>query len=662
LRAAGWYAARLAAMSAPEVVYRMGQVLRRQTRRVKTGRGNALPAAGRAESAAGLSHRASFFDVELPYPSSEPIDWSRDYRSGISAPRVFYGEIDYRDTALVGDSKYTWELNRHQFMVPWALDYARTGDERHATAILSLILDWIAANPRYVGINWVSSLELALRVLSWGICFDLCRNSARVRAARSAIAASVAEQADFIRHTLSLYSSANNHLMGELVGLLAAAAFFPEARGSRTHAEFARARLAEEAARQTFADGVNREQAIYYHHYTLEYLLTAMALLKRTGHEVPGTLRALARRMLDFIDAMTDDQGDPFEVGDGDDGTATGLNLGTGVDVFESLLWSGWLLYEDDVLGAHAARIARSRGVDPGIDPRNAYWYADAARRARLPREASVRRRSFPQGGYFVSRDGPRTLMFKAGPFGYPVIAAHAHCDQLSVGLKHGALTVLTDSGTCVYHGEERWRRFFRGTSAHNTVRVDGEDQAEYAGPFLWSSHADGRMEVVRDEPDRFELWGMHDGYRRLPDPVRHERTVAYRRELGYRVTDLIVGSRPHLYELFWNFGYGVTLEAAGPLDHPPGRGLTAGWRILHEGRPLLGLLLLCSAPGQVHVAVGDEGPPAGFESRRYREKHAIHQLRLQTTATRAELETYLVEVDNAVSSAAILSAAARWS
>jgi hypothetical protein len=251
--------------------------------------------------------------------------------------------------------------------------------------------------------------------------------------------------------------------------------------------------------------------------------------------------------------------------------------------------------------------------------------------------------------------------MFKAGAFGYPAIAAHAHCDQLSVGLKYGALGVLTDCGTGVYHGEERWRRFFRGTSAHNTVRVDGQDQAQYAGPFLWSTHADGRMAVACDEPECFEVWGTHDGYRRLPDPVSHERRVAYRKGLGYRVTDLLLGGRPHLYELFWNFGRGLTLEPVGPLDHA-GPGLAAGWRILHEGRPLLGLLLVSSAPGEARVAVGDEATPAGFESRRYRERHPIHQLRLQTTAKHVELETHLLEVDRSVSGAVLLSTAARWS
>jgi hypothetical protein len=279
--------------------------------------------------------------------------------------------------------------------------------------------------------------------------------------------------------------------VGELVGLLAAGAFFPEAAGARAHAQFARERLLEEAERQNLADGVNREQAIYYHHYTCEYLLTTIALFGRLGWEAPPFLRERARLMVAFVDSMVDDRGQAFEIGDGDDGSVTGLLGGTGIGVYESILWSGHLLFGDAGFGSHAAAIARSRGGAPAPDPKSRFWFPGTAPTLALEPASRVRRRVFPEGGYFVSEDDGFTLCFKASPFGYPSIAAHAHCDQLSVGLKRGTSTVLTDAGTYVYHTEDRWRRFFRGTTAHNTVGVDGRDQAEYAGPFLWSTHAE---------------------------------------------------------------------------------------------------------------------------------------------------------------------------
>jgi hypothetical protein len=628
-------------MSTAEVLYRLVQVVRNQARRLRAGPSfdaHDLELARPAQKPSQRSFR--FFDIELDYPTVPPLDWARDYKSGVSAPPRFYSAIDYRDSRQVGDSKYTWELNRHQFLVPWALDYAATRNEDHAAAVVAVILDWIAANPRYQGVNWISSLEHALRILSWGIALDLCRDSALAQRARPLVAKSVDQQAHFIRWTLSLHSSANNHLTGELTGLLAAAAYFPEARKAARYARFAGRRLCHEATVQNLTDGVNREQAIYYHHYALEYLLTASCLFARLGWPAPSALHRLTRRMLDFVDAMTDDHGMPFEIGDRDDGTVTGLNHGTTVGVFESLLWSGYVVYGDDALGSHAARIARNRGAEPAIDRRNAYWYPAAPPLAPL-RGTAVPRRVFPKGGYFVSRDGSASLVFKAGPFGYPSIAAHAHCDQLSVGLKLGGLEILTDAGTYVYHTEDRWRRFFKGTAAHNTVRVDGLDQAEYAGPFLWASHADAELQVLRNEPAAFDVRGIHHGYERLPDPVRQVRSVCYREGLGYRITDSLLGVTPHLFELFWNLGPDVrpvSIEGLGS-----GLPTTCAWRLDHEGAALLNLVVVGDMPSGVDLVHGDEVTPAGFHSRTYLERVPIHRIRLEVRAPRCEFRTYLL-------------------
>ena len=95
---------------------------------------------------------------------------------------------------------------------------------------------------------------------------------------------------------------------------------------------------------------------------------------------------------MDFVDAMTDDAASAFEVGDRDEGTVTGLNLGTGIGVYESLLRSGWRVFGEDALGRpRVPRRARAR-ASPRVDPRNDYWHPGAAARARRrPAPAAAR-------------------------------------------------------------------------------------------------------------------------------------------------------------------------------------------------------------------------------------------------------------------------------
>ena len=588
-----------------------------------------------------------FFDMKLPYPG--PVDWARDYRNGVSAPARFYGDIDYRDAHEVGDVKMTWELNRHQFLPRWAS--VTRADDAAGQAIAALIADWIRTNPRYVGINWGSSLELALRILSWGIALDLAGDSAALRDARPAIAASVREQARFIRTTLSLHSSANNHLMGELTGLLAAATFFPELPEAQAWGEFAFRSILREADRQVSADGVAREQAIYYHHYVAEYLSTVIALMHRAGRAAEVPMQVLERlfRMIVVVHAATDDEGRPFDIGDTDDGAVTGLNSGdTGADVYESLLWTGHRLFGAQEFTRHASAIALAAGREPLADAKTAYWWGhlEAPLLAReVPAGPDF---FFPESGWFITRrsDGWQSL-FKGGPFGYPSIAAHAHADQLSFQLRYGAVDVLTDSGTYCYHTMDVWRRAFRGTPAHNTVTVDGRDQAEYGGAFLWSTHAHATLAPEMSGED-FHVTGTHDGYQRLGDPVNHKRTLRAAAEgesPSWSITDDLHGKRAsvnHDFELNWNFGPMVTVSR---LDSDSAKASSdkAEFLLTASGMPDLVMAITAKPPAVLCIHHGEDGPPPrAWWSRRYLHKETISQISVAVNGAACQFTTMI--------------------
>ena len=61
---------------------------------------------------------------------------------------------------------------------------------------------------------------------------------------------------------------------------------------------------------------------------------------------------------------------------------------------------------------------------------------------------------------------------FDMGPAG----AAHRHVDKLHLSVTGYGRDILVDSGRFTYKGG-KWRRHFTGTSAHNTVVIDGARQ-----------------------------------------------------------------------------------------------------------------------------------------------------------------------------------------
>jgi hypothetical protein len=145
--------------------------------------------------------------------------------------------------------------------------------------------------------------------------------------------------------------------------------------------------------------------------------------------------------------------------------------------------------------------------------------------------------------------------MVDAGPLGYLGIAAHGHADALSLVLSLGGQEILVDPGTYAYHTKKAWRDYFRGTLAHNTVRIDGVDQSEPGGNFMWLRKAETTCEAWEASDKQQCLRAKHDGYQRLVDPVTHRREVRYdatRRRI--RITDEINCNAEHLVERMWHF------------------------------------------------------------------------------------------------------------
>ena len=234
---------------------------------------------------------------------------------------------------------------------------------------------------------------------------------------------------------------------------------------------------------------------------------------------------------------------------------------------------------------------------------------------AALPAAAArPARRAFRDGGYYVlGRDfgaaGEIKAVVDAGPLGYLSIAAHGHADALALTLSIDGREFLVDPGTYAYHGERRWRDYFRSTAAHNTVCVDGRDQSVAGGAFLWLRHARAWCERFEagEERDCFE--GAHDGYRRLDDPVLHRRRIDFdKRALRLEVRDTLECAAAHAVQLHWHLAERCSARIDG--------------RTVEVERD--GLRLRIDCPRELEppqLVSGRETPPLGWISRRFDEK-----------------------------------------
>jgi hypothetical protein len=548
-------------------------------------------------------------------PLGDPPEWNRDPRTGRVAPPAFGLAIDHRDAA-VGDPKYLWEVNRQQHLVRLAQAWALTRDRRYLDRVGRDVSSWIEQCPFPTGLNWNSPLEAAIRLISWSVTWQLIGGVSSElfsgepgQRLRERWLDSVYRHAWFVRHHLSKFSSANNHVLGELAGLYVAATTWPAWPALRAWRGEARRLMLRESLRQTAPDGANREQAVGYHLYALEYMLIAGVAAQAANDAFPAEFWERLRRMVGFLESIGDVAGRVPMFGDSDGGTA--LRLGPDRCLPPASRYGAWA-------GLSGAKAVTDEGG----------WLRRPA--GGLAPEAA---NAFAETGYYVlasSRSAPGEVLVvaDAGPLGLAPLAAHGHADALSFTLTVGGREVLIDPGTFDYYSEPGWRDYFRSTRAHNTVVVDGVDQSVAAGAFLWRHQARTRILSWATSAAEDRLEAEHDGYRRLAAPLVHRRGITLaKREPRIRVTDRFAGAGMHRAEWCWHFAEGWTLvvEAGrvtatdGPLvvamDVPRGltpsvyRGdatLPAGWRAPAFGRRVPCATLVCR---------GDVGDGSVFET-----------------------------------------------
>jgi hypothetical protein len=156
--------------------------------------------------------------------------------------------------------------------------------------------------------------------------------------------------------------------------------------------------------------------------------------------------------------------------------------------------------------------------------------------------------RLFANGGTAVMASGEIQVVIKAGPFG-DGSGGHSHSDALSLTVRSGVREILIDPGTFTYVADPVERNRFRGSAAHNTVRIDGRDQAVPAGPFRWNEKPAVTLRewIEGTDQDYLDATCSYAG-------LTHRRRVLFAKPATIVVLDTVDGPPgDHLLEQYWH-------------------------------------------------------------------------------------------------------------
>ncbi|KQO16691.1 alginate lyase family protein [Paenibacillus sp. Leaf72] len=464
-----------------------------------------------------------------------------------------------------GDKEFTWGINRFKHLRSLGTAYACTGDEKYAAKALEHILGWIDTQPcpRNLPAEELTYfqrpgpwrlLETGLRLRQWIYAYHFFDQSESWNAeAKQRFLQSVKEHAWF----LSTYKASIeiNHSIMHMIGLLGAGLTFVTWEESAEWRSTAMKRLEECIRVQVLQGGVHSELTPHYHMVSLELFVDCAVMAKKRGLAFSGEYERIVAGMTRFASLMIRQDGSMAPFADSFANQPPDLNAAAlyydrpGLLLEDQLYEQFWTVGPEaiDRLLAAAAKMPETTAKSPETtakSPESAVSRAASMAGEAEATSAHMEERlpfAFPAAGYYGLGNTEQQLIFDAAALGGP----HGHADALSFEWCAYGEALFVDPGTYTYM-ENPWRRYFKSTSAHNTVLVDGQDQTPYLRTQRWGV-PEASVSLIAWEPDQQMICAEHDGY--ASRGVAHRRSLWFLDSGEWVIYDRLTGTGEHTYQ-----------------------------------------------------------------------------------------------------------------
>ncbi|HJN16156.1 MAG TPA: alginate lyase family protein [Armatimonadota bacterium] len=513
----------------------------------RAGRGVPVQAPASASALAtadeALEHRFTFYGEKHQLPAD--IDWNVN----------------------PGTGHWGHDLNRFTYISSLVRAYVGTGDERYSRKTVELILDWAAKCEQEKCFNgtpyvWGSYLNNAIHSQAW------CSRVSTLVAADQITPLELLRVLKSVHDQLAYLEIVTNKHAGNwptigMQGMLTCLGTFPIFRDTDRFADYCTREFSKQVAAQVLPDGVQDELTPHYHRVVISNLLNALHWLRVLDRDLDPATMATLGKMLHYTQQTTVPDGSKQAgFNDSDPGSS----------------------------GSYAGRLA-DMGLSEMVTP---------------PEELGPE--VFPYAGVAFLRQrqdvGDLYLAFDGGPYG----RSHQHEDKLGFWLFAYGRNLIVDPGRHLYdHSETSYYPYLKSTTAHSTIRVDGQGQ-----------HSRGRRDTwIAKEP--IDLgWQVADGEIRAsgtydlgygPDndiSVVHRREVVFVGERFWVVFDVVEGEGEHHVESRFQFAPGnLTIDGTGA-------------RTAFADANLLLSTKATAALADVHIEKGQENPRGGWYSDGY--------------------------------------------
>lgn len=506
-----------------------------------------------------LENRFHIFGKSYYY--GNPVNFHLDPVTNHTWPLLFWNDIKYRQKNQSSGIKFAWEINRLHHWPKLAIAYRHFNDDKYLFEFITQLNQWLSANPYPKGINWISGIELGIRVVNLYLTLAILSldSSQYEKLLYRQVEKFIETHGRHLYRYPSKHSSAANHALAESLGLFIAGAGFPNLKQAQKWERRGKRIFEKEILRQLYPDGSSFEHSVPYLQFVVDHALVYNWFAKSHHMAINPEIDRRIEEACEFISHIVDMKGNMPMIGDDDDGYLAKLWFGEHNN-FLSILNSGARQFNrGDWIHPQSQNDLKAACLEKPQDAEQSALIGSTGK-------WTNKSRYFDNAGLGViaANNDDTNILFigNSGPLGLSPLSGHGHADALSFWLSVNGCPFFVDPGTYLYHGGGVWRRYFRSTRAHNTIVVDNLDQSEQVADFIFDQFYNIENPKFREDSDKIVWGGQHDGYKRLEDPVIHAREVAFHKNKKvFYIKDRLLCRRRHEIMLLFHLYPTIKVE-----------------------------------------------------------------------------------------------------
>ena len=494
----------------------------------------------------------------------QKINWHLDFIVNHRWPLGHPKGININELNKSSDIKVPWELSRFQHLITLGKAYWYTKDEKYPKEFKKQINSWIKDNPFGLGINWLCTMDVAIRACNWILGWYFFKSSSLIdeKFAFDFVKSLFQHGRHILKNLENKGEVTSNHYLADITGLFYLGVFFQNTEEGKKWKIFGISELISEMQKQVNPDGMDFEGSTCYHRLVLElfFFPTVLSVINdeafnedymETAKKIFGEQYIIRLyKMFEFVLYTLKPSGKMPQIGDNDNGRLYIFSDKDKLDM-KYLLNYGAIFFNEPKFKIKEFGLREDMLWLFGKDGHEKW--------KKLPENSisTIKSKAFPDSEIYVMRDKEQFIIISCMHNGQNGNGGHNHNDVFSFELNIDGRDFIIDPGTYSYTGDYKMRNYFRSSLSHNIVVMDGQEINRFKEKEVFRMENEAKPRVLRWETDNnYDLLeAEHYGYMKLPNLIIHRRKFFFdKKKCLIKIYDFFEGEGIHTYKIFFHF------------------------------------------------------------------------------------------------------------